>query len=834
MATLDLNSPAGSDDAVSLLNGSGFDSANSATWLWMGRHTSTSLATCAGYRFFIPWNVETITAASFSFMPNNTGTWYGSILAERSPAAAWANTSTDRPHARYDAAVTAGATPVVWNQTTSVSTGTRRSSTLTAADLQAALDANPTHSTDGTWVGIIFKGDIGAQAQIQAFTRESGTVGNRPQLNLTYDPLVIDVTATPSTVNVTATPREPVALRGFYGVSYNVSGHGDGGWRDMNIVVPADPTPSGKTIIFVAGGYFINTSRGRIPSAFVEYFTKLGYTIVDPSYKPSVVNVFINVEPSFPEPPQDMRVLRDWLDTNGASYDIDTTQMVITGHSAGGHIALWTALTDGDTTVYTGYQNVGNNRRNAVGQTRPSFDLDAGFTTQTPLKGVFVWAAPVSMWLTSQIGGAQGTANTLTRRTYMGEVSGQSIAQSNDELDLDGYIAGTSTVYGATTHEPTIPIGFATGLSDTTVPKVGAIDALVDALSTSGFTYDMPAVGTVTATGLTQFEYTADHDTVITVPESLYVLEAWLDGVMAEEVIDVTAEPATVSVNAAEQAVTVAIGAVAEPATVTVDVATQAASAIEGSGAVATPSTVSVTAAVQAVTVDAVRNETVAVSTVTVALAPVAPSVSGEAIAGVSLVEVTVETFAVTVSTAENTDVAVSTVDVGVSPVAPSVETTVSDTAAVSTVEVSAAAGPVEVLAGSVAAVSTVAVSVSVGAVAVAAGETVTVSTVQVAAAAQSAQVSGDATTTVSTVGVAVAEQSPAVDVGTSVVAEVGMVAITAGVGSVDTGTGTTVPVATVLAAVTVHAARERSAAWSTTATVKQRRRTYIVRKQVR
>jgi acetyl esterase/lipase len=714
VATLPLTSPAGSDDAVSLLNGTGFDSANGATWLWMGRHTSTSLATCAGYRFFVPWTVETITAASFSFMPNNTGTWYGSIVAERSPAAAWANTSTDRPHARYDAAVTAGATPVVWNQTTSVGTGTRRSTSVTAADLQAALDANPNHATDGTWVSVIFKGDIGAQAQIQAFTRESGTAGNRPELSLTYDQRVVNVTATPSKVTVNVNVGEPVALRRFDGVSYNVSGHGDSAWREANIIVPADPTVSGRTIIALAGGYFINGSRGRLPGALIEYFTKLGYTIIDPSYKPSVANLVINVEPSFPEPPQDIRVLRDWLDTNGASYGIDTSQMVLAGHSAGGHVALWAALTDGDTTVYTGYQNVGNNRRSAVGHTRPSFDLDAGFTTQTPLKGVFVWAAPISMWLTSQIGGAQGTANTATRRTYMGEVLGQTIAQSNDELDLDRYIAGTSTVYGATTHEPTIPIGFATGLSDTTVPKVGAIDALVSALSTSGFTYDMPAVGTVTATGLTQFEYVADHETVITVPESLYVLEAWLEGVMAEEVIDVTVEPPTVDVTAAVQPVSVAIGAVAEPATVSVDAAAQAATAIEGSGAVATVATVSVAAAAQAVTVDAVRNETATVATVSVTAAAQAVVVESSATATVATVSVDAAAQTVTVSTGVAVTAEPATVTSGVAVHSPSVTGDAVATVATVVIDVAEQAADADVGTSVVAQAFTVHASVAV------------------------------------------------------------------------------------------------------------------------
>ncbi|MCW2238925.1 alpha/beta hydrolase [Azospirillum canadense] len=99
------------------------------------------------------------------------------------------------------------------------------------------------------------------------------------------------------------------------------------------------PAGAGAPVfLFIHGGYW-RTLDKDVFSFLAEPFLEAGITVVMPNY---------DLVPSVPlaDIVEQMRQALAWLRAEAASFGADASRIVLSGHSAGGHLAAYSALTD--------------------------------------------------------------------------------------------------------------------------------------------------------------------------------------------------------------------------------------------------------------------------------------------------------------------------------------------------------------------------------------------------------------------------------------------------------------------------------------------------------
>lgn len=114
-----------------------------------------------------------------------------------------------------------------------------------------------------------------------------------------------------------------------YGVYQNVPVHLDV-WRNQKAIGPV------PTLFYVHGGGWVFGDKNGAVNLFLPYLER-GW---------NVVNVEYRMAGSTPAPAavEDVRCALRWVYRNAAEYHLDTSRIVTTGHSAGGHLALIAAM----------------------------------------------------------------------------------------------------------------------------------------------------------------------------------------------------------------------------------------------------------------------------------------------------------------------------------------------------------------------------------------------------------------------------------------------------------------------------------------------------------
>ena len=105
----------------------------------------------------------------------------------------------------------------------------------------------------------------------------------------------------------------------------------------LDLYVRYDTRP-GPTILYIHGGGWANGSKEQYVLWFLPYL-QLGMRVVSVQYRLS------RVAPA-PAAVEDCRCAFRWVAQHGAKYGIDPKRIVITGGSAGGHLALMTGMLD--------------------------------------------------------------------------------------------------------------------------------------------------------------------------------------------------------------------------------------------------------------------------------------------------------------------------------------------------------------------------------------------------------------------------------------------------------------------------------------------------------
>lgn len=106
------------------------------------------------------------------------------------------------------------------------------------------------------------------------------------------------------------------------------------GGRDMKLDVY---TPSGRgapvpTVVFFHGGGWIRGEKEG-PVLHVFPYLEMGWAVVNVQYRVAPIALA-------PAAVEDARCALRWVHQNAGEYGFDTTRIVATGHSAGGHLAL--------------------------------------------------------------------------------------------------------------------------------------------------------------------------------------------------------------------------------------------------------------------------------------------------------------------------------------------------------------------------------------------------------------------------------------------------------------------------------------------------------------
>jgi acetyl esterase/lipase len=108
-------------------------------------------------------------------------------------------------------------------------------------------------------------------------------------------------------------------------------------WQRKDAKKPA------PTLIYYHGGGWIFGDRTGATLLFLPYL-EMGWNVINVEYR------MASVSPA-PAAAEDCRCALRWAVRNAKQYNIDTDRIVLTGHSAGGHLSLMTGMLPGGTSL---------------------------------------------------------------------------------------------------------------------------------------------------------------------------------------------------------------------------------------------------------------------------------------------------------------------------------------------------------------------------------------------------------------------------------------------------------------------------------------------------
>lgn len=101
-------------------------------------------------------------------------------------------------------------------------------------------------------------------------------------------------------------------------------------WQNQNANEPA------PTLTYIHGGGWIFGDRTGATLQFLPYL-QMGWNVVNVEYRMASVSLA-------PAAVEDCRCALRWVVQHATEYNVDTNRIVLTGHSAGGHLSLTTGL----------------------------------------------------------------------------------------------------------------------------------------------------------------------------------------------------------------------------------------------------------------------------------------------------------------------------------------------------------------------------------------------------------------------------------------------------------------------------------------------------------
>jgi acetyl esterase/lipase len=106
----------------------------------------------------------------------------------------------------------------------------------------------------------------------------------------------------------------------------------------LDVYVRNNPGHSTPTVVFIHGGGWVAGSKETTVMSFLPYL-EMGLSVVNVEYRLARVSLA-------PAAVEDCRLALRWVFKNAKQYGFDTTKIIVTGGSAGGHLALMTGMLD--------------------------------------------------------------------------------------------------------------------------------------------------------------------------------------------------------------------------------------------------------------------------------------------------------------------------------------------------------------------------------------------------------------------------------------------------------------------------------------------------------
>lgn len=108
----------------------------------------------------------------------------------------------------------------------------------------------------------------------------------------------------------------------------------------VDVIAPRDTASTRPTLLYIHGGGWVGGSKDFMFLHFLPYLEK-GFAVVNVGYRLARTALA-------PAAVEDGRCALRWLIGNADQYGFDTDRIVVSGHSAGGHLSLTTGLLTAD------------------------------------------------------------------------------------------------------------------------------------------------------------------------------------------------------------------------------------------------------------------------------------------------------------------------------------------------------------------------------------------------------------------------------------------------------------------------------------------------------
>jgi len=123
-------------------------------------------------------------------------------------------------------------------------------------------------------------------------------------------------------------------VRSIQNITYHTANNWD---SKLDVYVPRTATPDpNPTLIYIHGGGWVNGSKEASWLSILPYLES-GWSVVNVEYRLARVSLA-------PAAVEDCRCALRWVIRNAKQYNFDTNKIVVSGHSAGGHLALTTGI----------------------------------------------------------------------------------------------------------------------------------------------------------------------------------------------------------------------------------------------------------------------------------------------------------------------------------------------------------------------------------------------------------------------------------------------------------------------------------------------------------
>ena len=110
----------------------------------------------------------------------------------------------------------------------------------------------------------------------------------------------------------------------------------DGHESQLDAIIPRNTSQALPTLVYIHGGGWVQGDKERVILHFLPYL-QMGFAVVNVGYRLARTALA-------PAAVEDGRCALRWVMDNAEQYGFDTSRIVVSGHSAGGHLALTTGM----------------------------------------------------------------------------------------------------------------------------------------------------------------------------------------------------------------------------------------------------------------------------------------------------------------------------------------------------------------------------------------------------------------------------------------------------------------------------------------------------------